>query len=184
MSHHLLFLKQFFRNPKEIGSFIPASKHLVEEIIKNINFRRAKTIIEIGMGTGAITKEIIRNCEIDAQIIGIEKNKQMFDYVNKYFQSNINPIFINDDVVNLNKYFVAEADYIISSLPFRNFSIRKQAKIMNIIKSNLKENGKLILYQYTNHLDRLLKSYFKSVKKSVVLRNMPVAIVYVCGDVL
>ena len=92
-----LFLKMFMKDNKGIGSITPSSKYLVREIITNINFDKAKVIVELGMGTGVITKELIKNCSINTKIIGFETNQEMHDYVLNRLHSNINPIFIKDN---------------------------------------------------------------------------------------
>src|SRR3990167_7128206 len=75
MKNTLLLFKHFLKNPKEVGAIVPSSSFLTEEIIKNIDFKNTKTIIELGPGLGVFTKAILKNARKDAHVYCIEVNK-------------------------------------------------------------------------------------------------------------
>lgn len=52
----LSFILQYIINPKTVGAILPSSKFLALKMIKNINFHKAKFIIEYGPGTGVLLK--------------------------------------------------------------------------------------------------------------------------------
>jgi phosphatidylethanolamine/phosphatidyl-N-methylethanolamine N-methyltransferase len=58
MRKEMLFLKKYIRNPQSIGSVIPSSEFLAKAILNSINELDRTSVIEIGAGTGAITKHI------------------------------------------------------------------------------------------------------------------------------
>ncbi|MEI7747594.1 MAG: hypothetical protein WCI81_00820 [Chlorobiaceae bacterium] len=58
MHKKILFLKKYLQDPQSIGSVIPSSKFLGKAIYKSIKELDQTNIIEIGAGTGAITKHI------------------------------------------------------------------------------------------------------------------------------
>jgi len=173
----------FMKDNKGIGSITPSSKYLVREIITNINFDKAKVIVELGMGTGVITKELIKNCSINTKIIGFETNQEMHDYVLNRLHSNINPIFIKDNSIYLKYYLdklnIKNVDYFICSLPLLNFNIKTRVNLLKNINSYMNKNSTFIICQYTNNTKFLLKEMFRVIRKKLILLNIPPAIIYV-----
>ncbi|MBA2450709.1 MAG: hypothetical protein H0V51_22075, partial [Chloroflexi bacterium] len=51
----LAFLREFLRNPHELGSITPSSQHLAGALLDQIDFRTARRIVELGPGTGVFT---------------------------------------------------------------------------------------------------------------------------------
>ncbi len=47
---------EFLRNPKNTGTIIPSSRFLVNEMISHVS--KEDTLIELGAGTGVITKRL------------------------------------------------------------------------------------------------------------------------------
>jgi phospholipid N-methyltransferase len=156
---------------------------LVNGIIKNINFKTSKTIVELGPGLGTFTKLILKKAKPDARLFCFEVNKRFCSYLEK----NI----IDERMVliragaeklssNLKKLKIKEADCIVSGLPFLNFSEPKKMEILREVKNSLSDNGKFILFQYTNGLGRLLESHFSKVKRGFVPLNVPPSFIYIC----
>jgi len=58
MRKKILFLKKYLQNPQSIGSVIPSSEFLAKAMFTSIKELDKVNIIEIGAGTGAITKHI------------------------------------------------------------------------------------------------------------------------------
>jgi len=53
----LLFVRNFFRHPRMLGSIVPSSRFLIKQLLEPINFGRARVIVEYGPGVGVITAE-------------------------------------------------------------------------------------------------------------------------------
>ena len=183
MKDSLLLLSNFIKNPKETGAVAPSSKFLTKEIIKNIDFKASKNIVELGPGLGTFTKPILKNANPNARLFCFEVNKKFCGYLTK----NI----IDDRLViistgaekigsNLKKLKIKEADCVISGLPFLNFPESQKRKVLEEVKNSLSDNGRFVLFQYTNGLSKLLESYFRKVSRTFVPINIPPAFVYVC----
>ena len=56
----LLFAGNFLRHPYMLGSIIPSSRFLVNQVLEPIDWERARVIVEYGPGVGTITAEILR----------------------------------------------------------------------------------------------------------------------------
>lgn len=52
-----MFLLEYIKNPRYIGAVAPSGKQLASKMISEIDFEKAKCIIEYGPGTGAFTEK-------------------------------------------------------------------------------------------------------------------------------
>ena len=52
------FLKSFWAEKKMVGSMTPSSRFLMDKMLKNIDFKKSKLIVELGPGTGVFTEKI------------------------------------------------------------------------------------------------------------------------------
>ena len=75
---------------------------------------------------------------------------------------------------------LAPADYIISSLPYRNMPESLRREILEESRLALKADGSLLLYQYTRTLLPYLESSFSSVKLNFQLFNIFPALIFHC----
>ncbi len=183
MNDSLLLLSNFIKNPKEVGAVATSSKFLTREIIRNVNFEKSRNIVELGPGLGTFTKAILKKARPNAKLFCFEVNEKFCQFIKK------NIVDDRLDVINcgaeeiraiLKKFNIKKADCIISGLPFRNFSDARKRQILKEVKNSLSEEGKFILFQYTNGLNKILKSNFSNVKSRFVALNVPPSFVYIC----
>ena len=178
-------LFNFLENPKGIGAIVPSSKYLTKEIIKKIDFKNSKNIVELGPGLGTFTKAILEKASDDSRIICFEVNKKFCDHIIKKFaDERLIVINIGADKIrkNLKNFGIKKADCIVSGLPFRNFSKVKQKKILTEVKKAMNPKSRFILFQYTNGIRKTLYSYFNEVSRVFVPINIPPAFVFTCEN--
>src|SRR5437762_6534736 len=70
----LLFARNFLRFPTMLGSLVPSSPFLVNDLLSQIAWQRARVIVEFGPGVGTFTHEILRRMRPDAVLVAIELN--------------------------------------------------------------------------------------------------------------
>lgn len=177
------FLKQFFNNKSEVGAVAPSSKILGKKMYGDLDFNKAKCIVEFGPGTGVFTLEILKRMNEDALLIVFETNESFF----LKLKSNIGDkrlLLVNDSAERVGDYIVAngfdKADYIISSLPLTVFPKELKNSILDESKKFLKEGGEFIQFQYSLNAYKLLKEKFSGVKLKFTPVNIPPAFVYKC----
>ncbi len=185
MKETLAMMLSFLKNPKEVGSITPSSRYLTNEIIKNIDFKNSRNFIELGHGLGTFTKEILKKSDSNSKLVCFEVNKEFCSYLDKN-HADSRLIVINAGaesiIMNLKKLHIRKADCVISGLPFRNFSAAKKKKILAQVKNCLNKNGSFVLFQYTDTLEKMLGSYFNSIKRTMVPLNIPPCFVYACSN--
>lgn len=153
-------------------------------MLKNINFFKAKVIVELGPGDGAITKSILERLEPQTTLICFEINEAFFKELKKIKHDQIVLIKASaEDVIEeLNKLGFKEADYIVSSLPLT--IIPKSISHNILIKSYevLKKKGLFIQYQYSlTYYKKLKKVFGENIRLDFEPLNFPPAFVYKCA---
>lgn len=73
----LLFLKSFFRSPKNVGSIIPSSRFLASKMVSQAPWLEAKAVAELGSGTGAITRYINNQVQQSTKVLLFEMDETM-----------------------------------------------------------------------------------------------------------
>ena len=74
----LRFALNFFRYPYMLGSLVPSSRFLVDDVMARVDWQKAKVVVEYGPGVGTITQEVLKRMRPDATLIAIELNPNFF----------------------------------------------------------------------------------------------------------
>ena len=70
-------LKEFILKPVTVGTIWPSSNSLCQEMVSEVNIDKAELIVELGPGTGPITKYIFTHKKPDSRFIAIELNRNL-----------------------------------------------------------------------------------------------------------
>jgi phosphatidylethanolamine/phosphatidyl-N-methylethanolamine N-methyltransferase len=76
MNEHLQFLQAFLKNPLHVGAITPSSPELARAMLRGLKPTPENIILELGLGTGAITKFISHIVPDDESYLGIEISKE------------------------------------------------------------------------------------------------------------
>ena len=101
---------------KSLGQNLLIDKNIIKKILSFSSFKN-KNIIEIGSGTGNLSKEILKL--MPKKLICIEKDKMFVKKLKILFQNIKNIKVINEDILKLNlKSLVFDETIIIGNLPY------------------------------------------------------------------
>lgn len=186
----LVLIKQFLKNPATTGTVWPSSPSLCKAMIADIDIDRADTVVELGPGTGVITKEILNTIQQQTNFFAIELNQ---DLCNKLKQKMPEVKVFQDSASNLGNILKQEGldhvDCVISGLPWASLPDRVQEDILSAVLEYLPEGGFFTTFAYLQGMllpaarkfRARLNQHFSSVRKSrIVWDNMPPAFVYIC----
>src|ERR1700722_2798490 len=81
----LLFARNFVLHPHMLGSVIPSSRFLVDQVLEPIDWKRAEVVVEYGPGVGTFTAEILRRMRADAHLVVIETNRDFVRFLARSF---------------------------------------------------------------------------------------------------
>ena len=126
-----LFARNFLKYPLMLGSVIPSSPFLVNDMLAEVDWNRARVIVEFGPGVGTITREALKRMRRDAVLIVIELNQDFVHYLRATVRDSRLRV-VHGSAANvrliLEQQGFASADYIISGLPYSLFPDRCSKK--------------------------------------------------------
>src|SRR2546425_1601054 len=77
----MLFARNFLKHPNMVGWMLPSSPFLVEEVLKQVDWQNARTIVEYGPGVGTFITEVLARMRPDATLVAFETNHEFFDFL-------------------------------------------------------------------------------------------------------
>ncbi len=98
-------LRQYNIRPnKRLGQNFLISEHYLNRIVKSIAVKGGDAILEIGSGSGNLTRDLVKDA---ASVIAIEKDVKLFNVLVEIFKDSSNLVLINADflTVDLKSYF-------------------------------------------------------------------------------
>jgi phospholipid N-methyltransferase len=178
-----LFARNFFKYPSMLGSVVPSSRFLVNQLMGQIHWESARVLVELGPGVGTITREALKRMRSDAVLLVIELNEEFVEYLSSTIRDPRLRVVHGSaaDVRRiLAEHGLASADYIISSIPYSLLPESLRREIVAESRHALKAQGSLLVFQYNRTLLPYLKSSFGSVKLNFQLLNILPALIFHC----
>jgi phospholipid N-methyltransferase len=180
------FLMEYFKSPRTVGAVAPSSRKLAEKMAHDIDFEKAKCIVEYGPGTGVFTDRLIKKIKKHTLLMLVEYNEEFCKQLEEKYSEYSNVIIVNDSAENVDKHLkkhnIGEVDYVVSGLPFASLPRSMSNKILKKTKDILKKNGLFITFQYTLLKKGYIGSYFEDISLERVVLNIPPAYVLKCQN--
>lgn len=182
-----IFIKEGFKNIREVGTICSTSQFVAKAMAPKIHAAdEPKVIVELGVGTGSITKEILKHLRPKDCYIGIEANDKFLEVCrdglcagNRNISVNFEHGLAQNIQEILKKYGVKEVDEIVCTIPFRILPGRDTKEILQNAKKSLKKNGVFTFIRYilAPENKEIFKelSNFAVVDKKIIMRNIPPA---------
>ncbi len=183
MPNKRTFIQQFWKEKKMIGSMVPSSRFLAQKMLENVDFEKARVIVELGPGTGVFTDMIIEKMHPDTQFLIFELNDNFHHRLaNRITDKRVHCIHDTAEKVQdyLKKIGHEKADVVISSLPLSNFSKELRHSILFAMQEALPAAGQFIQFQYSLQSKKQIKQFFETVNIDFTALNFPPAFVYNC----
>jgi len=166
-----------------LGSVVPSSPFLVKNLMTQIDWERARVLVEFGPGVGTITREVLKRMRPDAVLLVIELNEDFVQYLSATIRDPRLRV-VHGSAAHVRRVLaeqgLAPADYIISSLPYSLLSEPMRQEIVIESRQALNAHGSLLVFQYNRTLLPYLKSSFGSVKLNFQLLNILPALIFHC----
>ncbi len=178
----LAFLREFLRNPHELGSITPSSQHLAGALLDQIDFRTARRIVELGPGTGVFTHEALRRLSADGALLALDTNQ---DFIELLRRDCVDPrLTVLPASAERVDQIVAErgwerVDAVISGIPYALLPRRVTSGIVQASWRTLAPGGLFVGYQYSPYLRPFLRRIFGNCAFRLVPRNLPPAFIFV-----
>ena len=188
MSDFTLFLGKFLRQGTAIASLAPSSPWLSRTTVRNIDWSKANVLVELGAGTGPITRVLAEKAAPGCQVVVLERDADFCRLLRERFENRDGFQIIEGDVHDLASILadrgIGQADHIVSGLPVPSFPVDLRQALFRVVSQVLKPEGTFnqiteLPWVYLN----LYRRYFESVEFTFEPRNLPPAGAYFCRGV-
>ncbi len=165
------------------GTIMPSSRYLVDRLLRGIDFTQARHLVELGVGTGCVTREILRRMRPDARLISLEINPEFVTMARRRMPDP--RLTLRNACASALPLILAEegfdgVDAVVSSLPLRIMDQGVVDRILDVSRESLRPDGRFHQYQYSlSHYEQLARRY-AAVGVRFTIRNTPPAFVYEC----
>ena len=180
----MVFLRRFFGAPRQVGSVAPSSRFLARAMLDRVDWVNARSVAELGAGTGVFTREIVKRAHPEAKILVFEVDPALQDLIRAEHPDHPGLRLYGDAqelAAIMKKEGIENLDFVISSLPFTVLPQEVSENILNAVQDALKPGGRFVAYQYSSIMKAKLAARFSDIRTKFVPLNIPPAFVYDCG---
>ena len=185
MNENIEFLQAFIKNPLKVGAIAPSSPELAKKMLESIKPTENKVVLELGVGTGAITKYLQNILSNEKSYLGIELDRDLVKSLRtnypelKIVRGNATETFSIHQKTGLGK-----VGFIICCLPFVSLPNEVGEKILLEIDKFMKQGCMFRTFQYAHGYympsaiklrEFMRKRYGKSRRSQLIVKNVPPA---------
>lgn len=177
------FLQSFLRDWRTIGSVTPSSRFLVGAMLDQINFGKARRIVEYGPGTGVFTVEALRRLPPDGHVLALDTETHFIAALRERLPDQ-RLIAVRGSAAAVERHLAAlewpGADVILSGIPYTAMPHPPRVAILRASAAALAPGGVFLAYQYSPYIRPLLGNLFERVETHWMPLNVPPAFYFVC----
>jgi phosphatidylethanolamine/phosphatidyl-N-methylethanolamine N-methyltransferase len=176
----VLFLKRWLKHPLRLGAIAPSSNSLAEMIAKQVVLNPNHYVVELGAGTGTLTRKLMEYGIPNDRLFVIELDPELYTFLS---DTHPNANIIQGNASDLDKLLPADCvgrvSTIVSGLPISTMSFKLQKSIIDAALSVLAPEGGIIQYSYRHNSPIPVERLGLSKEKiGVTFRNIPPATVW------
>ncbi|MDX3926669.1 MAG: class I SAM-dependent methyltransferase [Shinella sp.] len=171
------FFKGWMSNTKAVGALLPTSSVTARRMASVVNPRSGLPVLELGPGTGVITKAILDAGISPEKLVSIEFSTDFYNHLLTRFPG-VN--FINGDAFDLSNTLGPmkdqQFDCVVSAVPLLNFPMHRRVALIEDLLSRIPRGRPVVQISYgpvspvTAMPDRYQISHL-----DFVVRNIPPA---------
>lgn len=144
----LVWTKQILTHPRQMGAVVPSSGRLADAMVRAAGVSAQSCVIELGPGTGVITRALLRAGVNPQHIHALERDPGMARRLQQQHPKlDVRTVSLTDHKAVFQLGLTPER-VIISSLPWRAFTAAESEDIARSVSGLLGPEGTLIQYTY------------------------------------
>ncbi|MGZ8711620.1 MAG: class I SAM-dependent methyltransferase, partial [Thermoanaerobaculia bacterium] len=148
-----MFARNFFKNPKMLGSLIPSSRFLIKQLLRDVKWNDVRVIVEYGPGVGTISGEILKRMHPDAKLIVFEINDDFVRVLkNRFHDPRLHVLHRSAAEVQdaLRELGLQSADCAIAGIPFSIMKEQDRQAVLRNTYAALRPGGSFLVYQFSS----------------------------------
>ncbi|MGO7672023.1 phospholipid N-methyltransferase PmtA [Rhizobium ruizarguesonis] len=171
------FFRGMMQGPKTVGSIAPTSSITAKRMASVVDIHSGLPVLELGPGTGAITKAILGRGVRPENLVAIEYSTDFHKHLQRTYPG---VHFINGDAFDLQttlgNFSGLTFDSVVSGIPLLNFPMAKRISLLESLLDRLPAGRPMVQISYgaispiAANPDRYHIQHF-----DFVMRNIPPA---------
>ncbi|MDV4182650.1 class I SAM-dependent methyltransferase [Rhizobium brockwellii] len=171
------FFRGMMQGPKTVGSIVPTSSITAKRMASVVDIHSGLPVLELGPGTGAITKAILGRGVRPENLVAIEYSTDFHKHLQRTYPG---VHFINGDAFDLqatlSNFSGLTFDSVVSGIPLLNFPMAKRISLLESLLDRLPAGRPMVQISYgaispiAANPDRYHIQHF-----DFVMRNIPPA---------
>lgn len=177
LAEMLCHVAEYARHPRSIGAIIPSSRVLARTMTESIpRLGDRDVIVELGPGTGAITRAIVQAYPRN-RVIAVEKNPRLAAVLRERFpRVDVTETCVSRIARELEIPKGHRIGAVLSSLPMLSFDDAMRRRVLEAIRAVLDERAVYVQFTYSRAAwDGFTPEGLRLVAARRVMRNVPPA---------
>lgn len=180
VSERARFLRSFLARPRGVGAVLPTSRRTARAMIDMAPVGEARCVVELGAGTGPLTKELVSRLPSGGRLLTFEIDPALARVLDAEVTDQRVRV-IADTAANLEAHLGGQRPQVIfSALPFTSLPAAVRIELLDTARRVLADDGVMIVLQYSPFVEGALRSAFGSVERRISLVNVPPAFLFAC----
>ena len=185
MNENFQFLQAFLKNPLKVGAIAPSSPELAAKMIDGIQPDEDNVVLELGVGTGAITKFLQSRIPDNKSYLGIELDRDLVKTLRRNYEDLQFVCGNACDAYSIHKKSgLGKVRNIICCLPFVSLPNEVGERILGQIDRFMQKGCTFRTFQYAHgyYMPSAIKlrefmreRYGKARRSKLIVKNVPPA---------
>jgi phosphatidylethanolamine/phosphatidyl-N-methylethanolamine N-methyltransferase len=174
---NIRFLRGVISTPKTVGAIMPTSARMANRMASIIDTGSGLPVLELGPGTGVITKAILEKGVKPQDLVSVEYSSDFVRHLRgKYPGVN----FVNGDAFSLAEtlqdYRGQKFDCVISGIPLLNFPMHQRVKLIEDLLKLVPVGRPVVQFSYGPVSPIVARPDSYTIKHfDFIMRNIPPA---------
>ncbi|MGI5240602.1 class I SAM-dependent methyltransferase [Dactylosporangium sp. CA-139066] len=178
--------QEFLLHPRTTGAVAASSSSLARALTDGLRLQHARTIVELGPGTGPATAAILRRMAPGARFVAVEANARLAAALRRRFR--LRPVeVVHDSAERLADLVDGPVDAVVSGLPWTVLPRPVRTRILDAIGAVLAPHGGFTTFAYAHaawtpparDFAAELDARFRTLERTpLVWANLPPAFVH------
>lgn len=178
-----LFFRQWLRAPLQTGAVLPSGSALVKAIAGELDPATPGLVVELGPGTGAVTRALLERGIAPERLVLVERNGEFVSLLRRRFPA---VRIFQADATHMHSLLpqagIEAVSQVVSSLPLRSLPFTVQRGVLRAAFKILSPGGRFLQFTYgfTSPVHPVLKQRLGLMGHPVtrVLLNIPPAVIW------
>lgn len=169
------FFQAFLKSPRVVASVIPSSSFLERRVVRAADPATARVLVELGGGTGGITRSLLGAMDEEARLIVIERTAAFIENLERNTDPRLEIVHGCASAIGeeLEHRGYPAADVVISGIPFSTMPRDLAGEIVTAVHEALAPGGRFVAYQFSHRVVDFTRPVMGIPDVEHELRNVP-----------